>query len=250
MYKTGDRVRYVGKGDLEFLGRVDRQVKVHGFRVEPGEIEAVLQRHPSVRQAVVVARNDKAGATQLCAYVVPASPTAPGTSSLREYLAPRLPEYMVPASFVNLKALPLTPNGKIDTRALPDPDQARGGRTRPLVPPRNAVEEQVAAIWKEVLEVEAVGVEDDFFELGGHSLLATKVLARVQRAFEVQVPLRTIFHTPTVAGLAAEVEKQRKVAEEEQMNALLSRLQGLSEAELQAALAAVAAEENGESGER
>jgi amino acid adenylation domain-containing protein len=250
MYKTGDRVRYTGDGDIEFLGRVDRQVKVHGFRVELGEIETVLQHHPSVRQAVVVARQDKAGATQLCAYVVPAAQTAPAADALREHLATRLPEYMVPAAFVALKGLPLTPNGKIDTRALPDPEQARAGRTRPLVPPRNAVEEQVAAIWKQVLDLEAVGVEDDFFELGGHSLLATKVLARVQSAFQVRVPLRTIFHTPTVAGLAAEVEKQRKAAEEEQMSALLSRLQGLSEAELQEALAEAAAEGNAKEGRR
>jgi amino acid adenylation domain-containing protein len=237
MYRTGDRARYTATGDIEFLGRVDRQVKIHGFRVEPGEIEAVLQRHPAVRQAVVVARKEDSG-VRLCAYFVPASETgSPGSDALREYLGSRLPDYMIPAAFVALKVLPLTANGKIDTRALPDPEHAGVGRTRPLVPPRNAVEEEVAAIWKEVLGVEAIGVEDNFFELGGHSLLATRVLARVQNAFQVRIPLRAIFHTPTVAGLASEVEKLRQPAEEDEMNALLSRLQGLSEEEIQSILA-------------
>jgi amino acid adenylation domain-containing protein len=238
MYKTGDRVRYVGNGDLEFLGRVDRQVKVHGFRVEPGEIEAVLQRHPSVRQAVVVARQDKAGAPQLVAYVVLAGEGASGTEGVREHLKQFLPEYMVPAALVSLKALPLTANGKVDTRALPAPEQAAAGRTRPFVAPRNDVEETLAAIWKEVLGVDLVGADDDFFDLGGHSLLATQVAVRVQTAFQVPIPLRTIFQCPTLASLAEAIVRHRDEALDADTRELLAQMQHLSENELQRLLAA------------
>jgi len=220
---------------VEFLGRVDRQVKFHGFRVEPGEIEALLQRFPGVRQAVVVARDDKAG-PQLLAYVVPAGETTPSADALRDYLRQRVPDYMVPVAFVALKTLPMTANGKINTDALPEPGQ--DGRSRKgYIAPRNDVEQKLADIWKEVLGVERVGAADDFFELGGHSLLATQIIARVRNAFQVQVPMRSIFQNSTLSGLAEAVVFHKDEEEKQAMDAVLAELEGLSEEQLQQILA-------------
>jgi amino acid adenylation domain-containing protein len=200
LYRTGDLARWRSDGNLEFLGRIDHQVKVRGFRIELGEIEAVLTSCPGVREAVVLAREDQPGDPRLVAYVVGSVESA----ELREHLRGRLPEYMVPSAFVLLEALPLTPNGKIDRKVLPapswevseDPDQT----------PRTPVEEMVAAVWCEVLGVEQVGLEESFFDLGGHSLLATRVLSRLCRAFGAEIALRELFEAPTVAGLARRVE--------------------------------------------
>jgi amino acid adenylation domain-containing protein len=197
LYKTGDRVRYLADGNLEFLGRWDQQVKIRGFRIELGEIEAVLMQHPAVRENVVLAREDHPGGRRLVAYVVlsdqgkvtsnergkdPNSSLVTGHwSLLREFLKEKLPEYMVPAAIVVLETLPLTPSGKIDRRSLPEPDPARPELAEPFVAPASPVEERLAAIWAEVLGVEKVGIHDDFFELGGHSLLATQVVARARR---------------------------------------------------------------------
>ncbi|MBV9773367.1 MAG: amino acid adenylation domain-containing protein, partial [Gemmatimonadetes bacterium] len=207
LYRTGDRVRRLVSGELEFLGRVDRQVKVRGFRIEPGEVEAALLRHPAVRGCAVVAREDAPGERRLVAYVVPGGMEAPA-AELRAHLAARLPEYMVPSAFVTLEALPLTPHGKLDRRALPAPDRA--GERDAFVEPRTPTEEVLAGIWAEVLGVERIGVEANFFEMGGHSLLATRVASRVWQAFEVQLPVRALFESPTVAGLAARVEAEQR----------------------------------------
>ncbi|HEU0076107.1 MAG TPA: amino acid adenylation domain-containing protein, partial [Longimicrobiaceae bacterium] len=200
MYRTGDRVRWFARGELEYLGRIDQQVKLRGFRIEPGEIEAALLEEPSVREAAVLAREDHPGERRLVGYVV-----APGgdTAGLREHLRKRLPEYMVPAAIVMLDSLPLTPNGKLDRRALPAPDAASA---EVYVAPRTPAEEMLAGILGEVLRLERVGAEDNFFELGGHSLLATRVVSRVREAFGVELPLRALFEVPTVAGLAGRVE--------------------------------------------
>jgi amino acid adenylation domain-containing protein len=239
VYRTGDRVRMLADGAIEFLGRVDRQVKIHGFRVEPGEVEAVLQRHPAVRQAVVVGRTDKSDAAQLAAYLVPAAGETLSVEALRNFLAERLPDYMVPAAFTPLDQLPLNANGKVDVAALPDPEQVRMAGARPFVAPRNPTEEKLAAIWKEVLGVEQVGVDDDFFALGGHSLLATQVISRVQAALGVLVPVRVLFEAPTVARLAEAVTQQTQPQPETQdVDALLAELENLSEEEVQRLLAA------------
>src|SRR5829696_1864991 len=206
LYRTGDLARYLADGNIEFLGRVDDQVKIRGFRVEPGEVEAVLSGYPAVRQAVVVAKKDANGGERLVAYVVVSRKHAPSVAELRGYLKEKLPEYMVPSAFVTLDTLPLTPNGKVDRRALPAPGGMRPELEDALVVPRDALEEQLAGIWAEVLGLERVGVHDDFFELGGHSLLVTQVVSRVRDAFGVELPLRSLFEEPTIAGLAEKIE--------------------------------------------
>ncbi len=207
LYRTGDLARYRPDGNLEFLGRIDDQAKIRGFRVEPGEVEAVLREHPTVREGAVVVREIVPGEKRLVAYVVPARELAPPVGELRGFLKEKLPEYMVPSAFVVLDALPLTPNGKVDRRALPAPDyQSRPELGGTFVAPGTPVEETLAGIWAEVLGLERVGVHDDFFELGGHSLLATRVVSRLRDALRVELPLRCLFETPTVAELAERVE--------------------------------------------
>jgi amino acid adenylation domain-containing protein len=206
LYRTGDRVRWSARGELEFLGRVDAQVKVRGFRIEPGEIEGVLRRSEGVADCVVVAREDVPGEKRLVAYVV--GHVEAGV--LREHLRRELPEYMVPAAFVFLDALPLTPNGKLDRKALPAPEYAAGADR--YVAPRTPVEEVLAEIWAEVLRLERVGVEESFFELGGHSLLATRVVSRVRERFDMELPLQALFEHRTVAELARVVAERGAVA--------------------------------------
>ncbi|HEX7242003.1 MAG TPA: amino acid adenylation domain-containing protein, partial [Longimicrobiaceae bacterium] len=208
MYRSGDRVRWSAEGELEYVGRVDRQVKVRGFRIEPGEVEAVLERHPAVREAVVALREEAPGSPRLVGYVVAGAGAPPTSGELRSYLEERLPEHMVPGAFVVLEALPLTPNGKVDLRALPAPEVAGAGDERRYLP-GTPTEELLCGIWAEVLGVERVGVEEDFFELGGHSLLATQVVSRARRALGVELPLRAIFEAPVPAGLAERIDALR-----------------------------------------
>jgi len=205
LYRSGDLARRRGDGSLEFVGRSDHQVKIRGYRIEPGEIETVLKGCPAVADAVVLAREDTSGAGCLVAYVVPRTGAVSGPA-LRDFLRDRLPDYMVPATFVSLDALPLTPNGKVDRRGLPDPDQGRREVSTALVAPRTAVEQVLVDIWTEVLGLERVGVHDDFFDLGGHSLQATRVISRVRQALPgAGLHVRDVFRAPTVAGLAAAV---------------------------------------------
>jgi amino acid adenylation domain-containing protein len=200
MYRTGDRARWLAAGELEFVGRNDLQVKVRGFRIEPGEIEARLAEHPQVRESVVLAREDAPGGKRLLAYVVGEA----AADVLRAHLAARLPEYMVPSAFVRLEALPLTPNGKLDRRALPAPDAPAA---RAYEAPVGETEEALAEIWAEVLGVERVGRRDDFFELGGHSLLAVRVISRVRQVLEAEVALTDLFERPVLADLARGVHE-------------------------------------------
>jgi amino acid adenylation domain-containing protein len=216
LYQTGDLARYRPDGLLEFLGRLDHQVKILGYRVELGEIEAVLTQHPAVREAVVIARADAPGERRLVAYVVATQQPGPSVSDLRGSLQANLPDCMVPATFVRLEALPLTPNGKVDRRALPAPGPARPTLEGACVAPRTPVEEGLAEIWGQVLAVEQVGIHDNFFELGGHSLLATQVLSRLQAAFQVELPLRRLLEAPTVADLATYVETVLWAAQDRQ----------------------------------
>ena len=208
LYRTGDLARRPAGGGLELLGRADDQVKVSGFRIEPGEIEAALAALPAVRQAVVTARPGAGGDARLVAYVVPAGETAAlDPAELRRALRATLPEYMVPTFVVPLAALPLTANGKVDRRALPDPDPAGRLATVLFVPPGTPDEERMAALWRELLETEGVGVEHGFFDLGGHSLLATRLVSRIRGAFGVELPVRAVFEHPTVAGLCRQLRR-------------------------------------------
>jgi amino acid adenylation domain-containing protein len=202
LYKTGDLARYLPDGNVEFLARIDNQVKLRGFRIEPAEIEAALERHPAVEQSLVTVREDVPGDKRLVAYVVPGASPAPATSQLRSFLGKTLPDYMIPSAFVSLEALPLTPNGKVDRRALPAPDRARPDTEDAYQAPRTRSEEQLAGIWADVLHLDRVGVRDNFFELGGHSLLAVHLFARIEKAFGINLPLATLFGAPTVEQLA------------------------------------------------
>ncbi|HEX7243557.1 MAG TPA: amino acid adenylation domain-containing protein, partial [Longimicrobiaceae bacterium] len=207
MYRSGDRACWTEEGTLEFLGRLDHQVKVRGFRVEPGEVEAALARHAAVRDAVVAVREDAPGERRLVAYVVAAGGAeAPPAAGLREHLRGILPEHMVPSAFVTLEALPLSPNGKVDRRALPAPE-AGGGAEALHVAPRSPVEELLAGIWRELLREERVGVHDSFFALGGHSLTATRMVSRARAVLGVDLAIRHVFEGPTVAELAARAEE-------------------------------------------
>jgi len=244
LYKTGDLARYRPDGNIEFLGRIDQQVKLRGFRVELDEIAIILRQHPAVQETVVLMREDIPGDKRLVAYVVEGSgdrDQGPGSEDretsrqadketegrgtiyralptpdprplipeLRAFLAARLPDYMLPSAFVLLDALPLTPNGKVDRRALPRPDQERPLDGPAYLAPRTHDEARLAEIWATALGVAQVGIQDNFFELGGHSLLALQVISKIRATFEVEVPLRRLFELPTVAELAAEIAGQQ-----------------------------------------
>ncbi|HEX8148206.1 MAG TPA: condensation domain-containing protein, partial [Pyrinomonadaceae bacterium] len=212
LYRTGDVVRYLPGGEVEFIGRTDHQVKIRGHRIELGEVEAALREHASVREAVVALREMAGGERRLVAYVVGGPWAEAGGGELRAHLRGKLPEYMLPSAFVMLEELPLLPSGKVDRRRLPDPELTREQTGEPYVAPRTALEEAVAGIWSEVLGLERVGVHDDFFELGGHSLLATQVVVRVRDRFAVPLALRCLFEAPTVAGLSAAVVQSQSEA--------------------------------------
>jgi amino acid adenylation domain-containing protein len=202
LYRTGDLCRWLPDGNLQFLGRADHQVRVRGYRVELGEIEAVLAQHPAVKQAVVLSREDVPGARRLVGYLVLDSDSDGLSSELRSYLRSKLPDYMVPPTFVTLPSLPLTPSGKVDRKRLPAPHGVRPDLPEAYSEPRTAVEAELARIWSAVLQVERVGVHDNFFELGGHSLLATTIVSRVRAAFQVEIPLRLMFESPTIREMA------------------------------------------------
>jgi amino acid adenylation domain-containing protein len=212
LYRTGDLAKYRADGALEHLGRVDFQVKVRGFRIELGEIEATLEQQPAVKQAVVLAREDRPGDKQLVAYVTTQGEKPP-SRSLREALGERLPDYMIPGLFVFLDSFPLTPNGKVDRNALPAPAAGRAALADPYVAPRNEGEQRLAHLWAEVLRFEKVGVEDNFFELGGDSLKVAQVATRIREAFKVDMPLRLLFEHPTVASLLPVIEALPQAAE-------------------------------------
>lgn len=203
LYRTGDRARFLPDGNIEFLGRMDDQVKIRGYRIELGEIEAALGKYPDVKEIAVVVHGNTAERKRLVAYIVSNNGVQPSPSELRNFMKSQLPEYMVPSFFVVLDQMPLTPNGKIDRQALPAPDQdASSGFDTNCVAPRTKTEEVIAEIWTKILGVETIGIFNNFFELGGHSLLATQVVSRLREAFKLDLPLRKIFESPTVAELA------------------------------------------------
>ncbi|MFQ5421299.1 MAG: condensation domain-containing protein, partial [Anaerolineae bacterium] len=211
IYKTGDLVRWLTNGSLEFIGRTDHQVKIRGFRIELGEIETLLQQHEEVQETAVLVHQEPSGNKQLIAYVVSTPGANPTASTLYDFLKNKLPIYMLPAAFVMLPQMPRLPNGKLNRHALPAPDETDRISSE-LVLPRNATEEIIAGIWAELLNRRQVSIHDDFHQLGGHSLLATQIISRLRRAFQVDIPIRSLFEHPTVAGLAQLVRDEKTPA--------------------------------------
>jgi amino acid adenylation domain-containing protein len=227
LYRTGDFARYRSDGNIEFLGRIDNQVKIRGYRIELGEIESVIERHPAVREAVVMAREDVPGDRRLVAYVAPATAAAQ-TDGLRSFLKERLPAYMLPSGFVFVDAFPLTPNGKLDRKALPTPHDSSPALDASYVAPRTPTEEVLASIWREVLNLKQVGVHDNFFEMGGHSLLAVQLRFQVERTLEIEMPLVAIYLSPTIEGMALTVLQQKLQAlDAREAQGLFAELEGV-----------------------
>jgi acyl carrier protein len=240
LYRTGDEGRVLENGEIEYLGRADQQVKVRGYRIELGEVEARLGKHPSVREAVVVARADtdeEGGGKRLVAYVVASEGAEIRSSEIRSYMGEELPEYMIPSLFVELEELPLTANGKVDRARLPEPDRSRVELDAELVLPRTPAEEVVAEVWARVLGLDQIGVRDNFFQLGGHSLLTTQMVSRLRDIFRVEIPLRSVFQSPTVEGVVnviAEIWGEREIVEE--IARTFKEVEQLSESEVETTL--------------
>ncbi|HEX7333556.1 MAG TPA: amino acid adenylation domain-containing protein [Pyrinomonadaceae bacterium] len=237
LYRTGDLVRYRSDGNVEFLRRMDQQVKVRGFRVELGEIESVLNEYWAVVESVVVDSKDSSENTRLIAYVVLEEGVEATSSELLSFLQEKLPSYMLPAAFITIKEIPLTANGKVDRRALPVPDEIEVEMGADFIAPRNDMEELVAEIWRDILGLTQVGVESNFFDLGGHSLLATRVMNKIRERTGVELPLRVLFESPTVASLAAKLEEaQPKDSEMGRILEILANVENISEEEVNALL--------------
>jgi amino acid adenylation domain-containing protein len=230
IYRTGDMGFMRPDGCFEQRGRKDFQVKVHGYRVEVSEIETALLAIGSIKEALVVGRKDQSDEARLVAYIVPTCRPAPTVSAFRRILSAKLPNYMIPSAFVCLEGLPLSPNGKLDRRALPDPERCRPNLDTPFIAPRTSVETELAQIWAKVLSVEQVGIHDRFFDVGGHSLNATQVVSQVIKQFQIEVPLQSLFESPTVAEMAAVITEHqaRKVAKPE-LEQILVELESISE---------------------
>lgn len=209
LYKTGDLARYLPDGNIEYLGRLDNQVKIRGNRIELGEIESALTQHHQVRESLVMVRVDTPGVKRLVAYIV-CLESQPSIPSLREFIKSKLPDYMIPSAFVFLSQLPLTANGKVNRRVLPIPDISSFNQSDNFVPPRDNIEQKLVDIWSEILGINPVGVKDNFFELGGHSLLAISLMAKIQRSFDKQLPLSTLFTNRTVEDLADLIREQKQ----------------------------------------
>jgi amino acid adenylation domain-containing protein len=234
LYRTGDLGRSLPDGNIEFVGRTDDQIKIRGFRIEPAEVENALRQHPSVLEAVLVAREDKPESKRLVAYVVPKSDSRPAIRDMLNLLKQQLPDYMIPSAFVFLDALPLSPNGKIDRNALPSPGNARPDVGVPFVAPRTPLEEELAEIWKEVLSLDSVGIDDNFLDLGGHSLSASQIISQVIRRFQLALPVQLLFDSPTVAKMAVVIANgEAGKFDGEELERALGELESVSEGEAQ-----------------
>jgi acyl carrier protein len=233
LYKTGDLACYLPDGNIKFLGRIDHQVKIRGIRVELGEIEALLSQHPDVAQAVAIVREDLPDRQQLVGYVVSNRERVPTTSELRHFLKQKLPDYMVPSTFMTIESIPLTAGGKMNKRALPVPELGRSGLEVSFILPRTPTEKILAQLWTEVLGVEQVGMQDNFFELGGHSLLATQLVSRIAQTFAANISLRDLFTYSNIADLAElVVARQLDRADSPAIAEILSQVGDLSDDEV------------------
>jgi acyl-coenzyme A synthetase/AMP-(fatty) acid ligase/acyl carrier protein len=238
LYRTGDLVRYMSDGNIVFLKRMDHQVKVRGFRVELGEIEAALNQYWAISKSVVIDNDDLPGGTRLIAYIVPEEGVEPASAELYAFLKEKIPSYMIPSIFVTLKEIPLTPNGKVNRAELPVPQMSEDGASANFVAPRSPLEETLAEIWRETLGVAQIGVESNFFDLGGHSLMATRVVTQIRERFGVELPLRVLFESPTIAGLAQHLDAvQVKETQLSRILSMLENVENISEEEVAALLA-------------
>jgi amino acid adenylation domain-containing protein len=210
IYRTGDIVQYFNDGNMVFLNRMDSQVKIRGFRIELGEIESAISQFKSIRDNVVIAREDNPGDKRLAAYIIPQENTEPDLSDLRQFLKAKLPDYMIPSAFVKMESFPLTPNGKVNRKALPVPEVIHSLLTTHYIAPRNEKEQQLSAIWSRVLKIEKIGVLDNFFELGGNSLVATMLISRINNLFKIRLPLRVLFEKQTISEIGMEIEKFKR----------------------------------------
>jgi amino acid adenylation domain-containing protein len=226
LYRTGDLGRYLGDGEIAYLGRIDEQIKIMGHRIEPNEIEAMLDRHPAISASIVIARGAAGEEKRLAAYLVLSNGTTPAAADLRGFLQSELPDYMVPSVFIKLPAMPLTANGKVDRVALPEPDAENTLRDEAFIRPRTPIEQRLAKTLCSLLNLSEVSVNDNFFLLGGHSLLGTQLIVKIRSTFGVDLALRTLFDAPTIAELAAGIEQQ-----------IVAKVENMSEAEAQRLLA-------------
>ncbi|MCC5632722.1 amino acid adenylation domain-containing protein [Nostoc sphaeroides CHAB 2801] len=234
LYKTGDQVRFCVDGTLEFLGRLDDQVKLRGFRIELGEIESLLCLHPTVKDALVMVREDVIGDQRLVVYLVVQPDSSLLVDDLRSFLQEKLPDYMIPSAFVPLQTFPLTANGKVDRKALPAPDKINADIEQSFVAPRNSLEEQIADIWSQVLRLEKVGIHNNFFTLGGHSLLVTQLISRMRDALGVELFIQDVFANPTVAELSVIfTQKLTEQVDDESLARSLAELEDLSDEDIQ-----------------
>jgi amino acid adenylation domain-containing protein len=234
LYGTGDRARYLASGDIQYLGRLDHQVKIRGVRIELGEVESILSQHPSVRENVVLAVEENPDNKALVAYVTAKNSPSPTVTDLRNFIKQKLPECMIPSAFVLLDAMPVTPNGKVDRKSLPVPKTERPELAQRYAEPRTPAEELLVEIWAQILKLDSVGVHDNFFELGGHSLLATQIISRIRETLQIDLPLRLLFEAPTVAELVTKIEQSesgRYALEELARN--LAELEGLAEEDVE-----------------
>jgi amino acid adenylation domain-containing protein len=245
IYRTGDLGLMLADGCLLHMGRKDFQVKIRGHRVEVAEIEAALLSSGKIKEAIVTLREDRPGDQRLVAYLIPAERPVPTVSTLRRALAEKLPDYMIPSAFVILDALPLLPNGKVDRRQLPTPGSTRADLATPFLAPQTPVEEALAGIWAEVLGLDRVGIQDNFLELGGNSLLAAQVISRVISILQVEIPLRSLVESPTVADMAMVItQNQIKKAEQKDIERMLAELERLSDNAAKQLLSTEGAESN------
>jgi amino acid adenylation domain-containing protein len=237
IYRTGDLGLILDDGCLVHMGRKDFQVKIRGYRIEVGEIEAALLNIDNIKEAVVILREDRPRDRYLAAYIVPSRQPALSITALRHALAEKLPGYMVPSAFIILDTLPLLPNGKLDRQRLPYPDSSRPNLDTPFIVPETSVEQALAKIWAEVLNVNHVGAHDNFFDLGGHSLAATRIVSRVIKHFQVDLPLQSLFQSPTVAEMATVIaEHQGKKLDQKELRDILVKLESLTEEEAERVL--------------
>jgi len=238
LYKTGDFGRLLPSGGIEFVGRVDDLVKVRGFRIELGEIAKTIRQHPEINDAFVLALDADSDRSRIVAYAVPNLRSTISATDLRSYVRKKLPDYMVPARFIFLDALPVSPNGKIDRKALPVPGRSRPELDVPYIAARSPVETELAKIWAEVLAIDRVGIHDNFFDLGGHSLAATRVISRVIQKCQLELPIKALFESPTVAEMALVITlNQTRKANQEELERMLSELGKMSEEEAETVLA-------------